>query len=194
MTRLPLSLEPLPDETWPSYLTRRAAQHGTTLAGLGTHLGLRDTRGRWTGRFGVALVEGDVQRVAPMLGLAPAQVDDMQLTTYDQLAFDFRGLREGSAIAGTRAAAHTAWVWLAGTTFCPRCLADDDGAWRLSWRIPWNTTCLRHHVHLLGACSECAGVPGLGNRLHGSGTATCGRRARRTPVSAPRARRTRLRR
>ena len=34
MTRLPLALEPLPDESWPSYLTRRAAQHGTTLAGL----------------------------------------------------------------------------------------------------------------------------------------------------------------
>jgi len=168
MTRLPLALEPLPDETWPSYLTRRAAQHGTTLAGLGTHLGLRDARGRWTGRFGVALVEDDVQRVAPMLGLAPAQVDDMQLTTYDQLAFDLSGLSERKAIAGTRAAAHTAWVWLSGTTFCPRCLAEDDGAWRLSWRIPWNTTCLRHHVHLLGACLECAGVPGLGNRLHGS--------------------------
>ena len=64
MTRLPLALEPLPDESWPSYLTRRAAQHGTTLAGLGSHLGLRDERGRWPGRFGVSVSPGHVERVA----------------------------------------------------------------------------------------------------------------------------------
>ena len=168
MTRLPLALEPLPDESWPSYLTRRAAQHETTLAGLGTHLGLRDRRSRWPGRFGVELAPADVQRVAPLLGLAPAQVEHMQLRTYDQLAFDLNGLGDNSAIAGTRAATHTAWVWLAGSTFCPRCLDQDEGAWRLAWRIPWNTACLQHQVGLLGACAKCTGVPGLGNGLHGS--------------------------
>lgn len=168
MTRLPLALEPADNESWPSYLTRRAAQHGTTLAGMGSHLGLRDSRGRWPGRFGVTMDETNVERVAPLLGLAPEQVDRMQLATYDQLAFDLGGLAHESAIAGTRATTHTAWVWLAGSTFCPLCLAEDDGAWRLRWRIPWITTCLRHGVHLHGACRVCGGVPGLGNSLHGS--------------------------
>ena len=76
MTRLPLALAPLDDESWPSYLTRRAAQHGTNLAELGTHLGLRDGRGRWPGRFGVELAAGDVHRIAPILGLAPVEVED----------------------------------------------------------------------------------------------------------------------
>ena len=168
MTRLPLALAPLSDETWPSYLTRRAAQHGTTLAGMGSHLGLRDGRGRWTGRFGVDLSYGEVTRVAPILGLAPVQVEQMQLASYDQLAFDLSGLARDSAIAGTRRAAHSAWVWLAGSTFCPACLAEHEGAWRLSWRIPWNTTCLRHNTPLHGICARCGGVPGLGNSLHGS--------------------------
>ena len=168
MTRLPLALEPLPDESWPSYLTRRAAQHGTTLAGLGSHLGLRDERGRWPGRFGVSLSPGHVERVAPILGLAPHQVENMQLATYDQLAFDLSGLQEARPIAGTRAAVHSSWVWLAGSTFCPSCLTEDDGAWRTSWRIPWITTCLRHEVGLRGHCRECGVVPGLGNRFHGS--------------------------
>lgn len=92
----------------------------------------------------------------------------MQLATYDQLAFDFGGLGHESAIAGTRATTHTARVWLAGSTYCPLCLAEDDGAWRLRWRIPWITTCLRHGVHLHGTCRICGGVPGLGNSLHGS--------------------------
>lgn len=168
MTRLPLPLEPLEDETWSSYLTRRAAQHGTTLAGLGSHLGLRDSRGRWPGRFNVQLDAENRQRVAPILGLVPDQVQRMQLASYDQLAFDLSGLNGDSAIAGIRAATHTSWVWLSGSTFCPACLVEHDGAWRLSWRIPWNTACLRHETHLIGACATCGGVPGLGNRLHGS--------------------------
>lgn len=168
MTRLPLALEPLDGETWPSYLTRRAAQHGSTLAGLGTHLGLRDGRGRWSGRFGVDLSHDEVTRVAPILGLAPDQVAQMQLASHDQLAFDLSGIAQDSAIAGTRKAAHSGWVWLAGSTFCPVCLAQDDGAWRTSWRIPWITTCLRHNTDLHGTCGRCGGVPGLGNSLHGS--------------------------
>lgn len=167
MTRLPLALQPFPEESWQSYLTRRAAQHGTNLAGLGSHLGLRDSRGRWPGRFGVELGRDDVQRVAPLLGLVSAQIERMQLASYDQLAFDLGGLEQGG-IAGTRAAAHSAWIWLAGSTFCPLCLAENDGVWQLSWRIPWRTSCLRHGINLVGACCSCGGVPGLGNRLHGS--------------------------
>lgn len=168
MTRLPLALAPLDNESWPSYLTRRAAQHGTTLAELGTHLGLRDGRGRWSGRFGVQLDPCDVQRLAPILGLLPTEIENMQLSSYDQLAFDLTGLANDSPIAATRATAHAAWVWLAGSTFCPLCLAEDDGSWRLSWRIPWITACVRHGVALRGSCAACGGVPGVGNRLHGS--------------------------
>ena len=168
MTRLPLALKPLTGETWSSYLTRRAAQHGVTLAAMGSHLGLRDERGRWPGRFGVSLAPDDVQRVSAILGLVPVEIERMQLSSYDQLAFDLTGLANDSPIAGTRATAHAAWVWLAGSTFCPCCLAEDDGVWRLSWRIPWITACLRHGVALRGSCAVCGGVPGLGNRLHGS--------------------------
>lgn len=168
MTRLPLALAPLEDESWPSYLTRCAAQHHTTVASLGNHLGLRDARGRWPGRFGVTMGDTDMQRVGPLLGLAPDQVQQMHLAAYDQLALDLGGLAHESAIAGTRATTHTAWVWLAGSTFCPLCLAEDDGVWRLRWRVPWITTCLRHGVHLHGTCRVCGGVPGLGNSLHGS--------------------------
>ncbi|GAA3620314.1 hypothetical protein GCM10022199_25980 [Marihabitans asiaticum] len=167
MTRLPLVLAPLQDESWSSYLTRCAAQHHTTVASLGGHLGLRDARGRWPGRFGVNMDDTNVQRVAPLMGLEPNQVQQMHLAAYDQLALDLGGLAHGTAIAGTRATAHSAWVWLAGTTFCPPCL-EEDGAWRLSWRIPWITTCLRHDVHLRGACSLCGGVSGHGNKFHAS--------------------------
>lgn len=167
MTRLPLSLAPLEDESWHSYLTRRAAQHHTTVASLGNHLGLRDARGRWPGRFGITMGDTEMQRVGPLLGLAPDQVQQMHLAAYDQLALDLGGLARGTPIAGTRATAHSAWVWLAGTTFCPLCLAE-DGAWRLSWRIPWITTCLRHEVHVRGSCFLCEGVPGLGNKFHAS--------------------------
>lgn len=77
-----------------------------------------------------------LMHVAPILGLSPARVSEMQLTKFDQLAFDLSGLADTSAIAGTRAAVHGSWVWLAGSSFCPKCVAEDGGAWRMNWRVP----------------------------------------------------------
>lgn len=54
-----------------------------------------------------------------MLGLAPSDVEPMQLMAYDQLAFELGGLRESSAIAATRATVKAGWVWLAGASFAP---------------------------------------------------------------------------
>lgn len=110
----------------------------------------------------------DLKRVAPILGLSSAHVSEMQLTHYDQLAFDLSGLADSNALAGTRATVHSSWVWLAGSSFCPSCLAEDEGVWRMRWRVPWITTCRQHKVQLLGTCQLCGGVPGLGNALHGS--------------------------
>ncbi|WP_397333729.1 TniQ family protein [Ornithinimicrobium sp. INDO-MA30-4] len=127
MTRLPLALEPLADESWASYLNRRAAQHRTTLACLGSHLALRGRRGDWPGRFGVDMSRDNIERVAPVLGLLPKRVAEMHLKSYDQLAFDLSGLADGNTLAGTRATVHRSWVWLAGSSFCPNCLAEDGG-------------------------------------------------------------------
>lgn len=173
MTAVPLRLEPGPDETWNSYLTRVAATNACTLAELADHLDLRGPRGRWPGYYGVTIAPEVSRRVAPRLGLTVAAVKRMHLAAYDQHAFDLGGLT-GSGQGGlgaTRATVHAAWTWLAGSTYCPVCLADTGGTWRLTWRIPWITTCLTHATPLHGTCPRCGAVPGLGNQFNATAPA-----------------------
>lgn len=166
---LPLPLQPGPDETWHSYLTRRAAQHHCTLAVLADHLSLREPQGRWPAYYGITITDSQANHSAHLLGLTPPQVHAMHLANYDQVAFDLAGLTASTGgIAQTRATAHASWIWLSGSTYCPTCLADSGGAWRRSWRLPWITTCLTHQCALIGACPRCGAVPGLGNQFHTS--------------------------
>lgn len=165
---LPLTLDPLPEETWPSYLTRRAAQHHCTVALLADHLALRGPRGRWPGRYGVTIDPITRDMVAAQLRLTPIQVEQMHLARYDQLAIDLTGLSKPHAIEATRATVHAAWVWLAGSSYCPPCLVQSGGVWRLPWRLPWITSCPTHQVNLVGTCPACSGVPGVGNQFHTS--------------------------
>lgn len=46
-----------------------------------------------------------------------------------------------------------------GSRYCPRCLADTDGCWQLSWRLNWTVACLRHRLLLLDRCPRCAAAP-----------------------------------
>jgi len=43
-----------------------------------------------------------------------------------------------------------------GQQFCPRCLAEPNAYFRLSWRFAWMTVCRRHGILLQDACSGCA--------------------------------------
>lgn len=168
MSRLPLALEPVPDESWHSYLTRQAVQHGLTMATVGDHLELRGRRGRWLGYHGVVIDDLHATVAGSRLGLAREQVQAMHLSAYDQLAFDLGALAAPGGIGTTREAVHSSWVWLSGSNYCPSCLAESDGAWRLKWRIPWVTSCTRHGIELLAACPACSRVPGLGNQFNTS--------------------------
>src|SRR6478752_3270877 len=45
--------------------------------------------------------------------------------------------------------------------FCPRCLAETDGRWQLSWRSSWAMACKRHRLLLHDTCAEpdCRATP-----------------------------------
>ena len=167
--RLPLALEPTPGEALVSYLTRRAAQHGCTLATLGDHIGLR-RGGYWPGLLGVRIDPDLAVRTAYLLGVDPGVVERMHLSVFDQRAFDLNGLSERADLRAIRAVSTRHWVRLSGTSFCPVCLAT-DGVWQVRWRLPWAVTCPTHQVFLSRHCPRCRNVPGVHNRLRGSAPA-----------------------
>ncbi|MFD7579872.1 TniQ family protein [Kitasatospora sp. NPDC059817] len=40
-------------------------------------------------------------------------------------------------------------------SFCPECVAADDGRWPLAWSLPWVFCCLVHRRYLITICSTC---------------------------------------
>lgn len=169
-TALPIQLEPRPDETWHSFLTRTAAVHDCTVSTLALHLGVRDTHGNWPAYYGIKVAGDWASRASVVLGRTVPDLRAMHLEVFDQVALDLRPLAGRPGIQTTRRAAQASWVHLSGSSYCPQCLAEDR-SWRLSWRLPWTTVCRRHQVLLVSACPDCGGVPGRSHRYNGSAPA-----------------------
>ena len=53
-----------------------------------------------------------------------------------------------------------------GARWCPECLRERGGAWRLSWFLPVSVACVKHAVLLNDRCAVCDRIPHSGeNRL-----------------------------
>lgn len=53
-----------------------------------------------------------------------------------------------------------------GARWCPECLRERRGAWRLSWFLPVSVACVKHAVLLTDRCAVCDRIPHSGeNRL-----------------------------
>lgn len=144
MSRLPLTIEPQPDESWRSYLERVATFYRCTTDAFGNHLGLRP-RGRWPADHGITLGPALTGRVAALLGLEPTQVTAMHPARWDGHALQI------SAI--TKQAPHTwhivpiSWTYLRQPRTCDQCVSQ-YGYRRLSWHLPWVTHCIEHSAQL----------------------------------------------
>lgn len=166
MTPLPLRVTPQPGEAWHGYLTRTAAHYDSTVAVLADRIGLR-RKGRWPGYHGVLLDAHTGSTTAEELNLGATQVQQMQLASLDQSAFDLSGLDTAQRfrMAATQRVTNQAWVFLSGGRYCPACLRA-DGVWRLEWRIPWITTCPLHNRWLEHQCPQCQRSVGRYNELN----------------------------
>jgi hypothetical protein len=51
------------------------------------------------------------------------------------------------------------WRGRPSSRFCPRCLAEHDGAWRHKWAQPLAMLCRDHELLLVCGCPRCRGTP-----------------------------------
>lgn len=161
--RLPIAVPRSADETWDSYLTRIAHVHDTSLQTIADTIGVR-VDSRWPAFFGVVIDEITANRVSDRLGLGVTSIAGMHLARHDGRVFDLTPLRERSDVAAARTVAARNWVYLAGSHYCPECLAI-DGAWQLSWRLPWTTCCQVHRRLLVSRCPSCGAIQRTGRHL-----------------------------
>jgi len=143
---LPVSTAMAPGEAIDGYLERLAAVNGMTHPELARRLaGARTTY----------LVTAPEERVvAGIAALSTHSVDALRNATLATLpGIDAIGLDPNDRTSWRRVAAR-GWPPEHGSALCPTCMAE-DGIWRLAWRHPWTTACVRHGVWLAGTCPSC---------------------------------------
>lgn len=155
---LPFRVRPLPDEPFDSWVEALAAANRATIAEVGCALGLIEQRhgtevsATWwmANAWATELTDAQAARVGQATGIPAAQFQEMTRMRFARHAI--RRTRNGR-ISVRCAAAGTAG------RFCPECLADSCGRWRMSWQFPFAFACIRHRRILVDACPACGRHP-----------------------------------
>ena len=147
----PLRVSPAAGEAIDSWLERIAHRCNVTWQELritqGGVLPAGSDADRWIG----CLTAEQCTALNLFTGIDPVALRAMTLEAYPAIAVGF------DPRTGLEAAKHP-WRHTHASRFCPFCLADTGGAWRLVWRMVWFFACPKHHCLLAHRCPKC-GAP-----------------------------------
>jgi hypothetical protein len=142
---LPLRVEPLPGEALDSWLEALAHRHGVHFGDVLHQCGITSTGpGGWIRLLG----HDTLLHIAQVAGLSLCDVDAMALPRNP-------GAPTGTSMCLARVLPAGPWDWRANSRYCPHCLNDTGGRWKLLWRLNWTFACLAHNCLLADACPEC---------------------------------------
>lgn len=151
LRQLPFVLHPLPDEPFDSWFNAMAAALRTTSGNLAESLGLRSPgRGIVTTAWSMRLSEWQLNNLERVTGM---NADVFRASTREGFAtnavlYDRRGaISMMSPIAG------------ASGRYCPECLRDSGGRWRMTWQFPFGFACVAHGRLLVDHCPACGEPP-----------------------------------
>lgn len=151
---LPFRVRPLPDEPFDSWLEKMAATYGATMNEMACALGLIEqekglavSATAWMAdKWATALTDEQAARLEGSTGIPADQFHEMTRMRFARHAI--RYTRQGRISAQCPAA---------GTAgrYCPECLVDSGGRWRMSWQFPFGFACARHRRLLVDRCQAC---------------------------------------
>ncbi|MFS0755130.1 TniQ family protein [Noviherbaspirillum sp. 1P10PC] len=148
-------LEPHSGESFSSYVERLAAKHDVALAVILSCLGLvSPSSKRPPAGYGVVLDEKHLQLFCTVSRLPADTVRTLLLSAYDGIALDLAGATSAEPDR-LRKAAVAQWAYFSGSHYCPSCLKESQGAWQLSWKLPWSYCCPQHQCLLNKFCPYC---------------------------------------
>lgn len=151
--RLTVHVAPLPGEALDSWLETTAQRCRTPLAELLSVVGLKP--GRKGPRWMVIMNREELRSVSQASGITQRQLRLMTLQRYDGVAVDIDHDRR--VLTRTRY-----WGFVVGSRYCPACLVETRGRWKIEWRLVWSFACLRHQCLLADICPTCGNYPRLG--------------------------------
>lgn len=145
---LPIRVDPLPQESLDSWLEALARRTDATWGEILRAIGVVGTRGNtasyWAARATVSLTSRQVSTISDCTGVGPRRLRALTLQPWIK---DTNWQRR--SVARLR---------VTGSRFCPRCLEERGGRWRVWWRLRWAFVCPRHGCLLAEACSMCGGL------------------------------------
>ncbi|WP_459973293.1 TniQ family protein [Mycobacterium sp. MUNTM1] len=144
---LPIRVKPLPEESFDSWLEalahRTDATWGDILGAVGI-VGMRGSTASYRAtRAAVSLTPEQADTISYCTGVDPRRLREMTLQPWIK---DPSWQRR--SVASMR---------ISGSRFCPRCLDERGGRWRVWWRLRWAFACPTHGCLLAHACSVCGG-------------------------------------
>ena len=151
---LPFRVRPLPDEPFDSWLEKMAATYGATMNEMACALGLIEQQEgvavsatAWMAdSWATALTDEQASRLEASTGIPADQFQEMTRMRFAH-----------HAIRYTRRGRISSQCPAAGTAgrYCPECLVDSGGRWRMSWQFPFGFACFRHRRLLVDRCPVC---------------------------------------
>lgn len=159
MRTLPIRPDPVPEESFASYLDRIAAHCDirllTVLARTGVIDQDRGAKSSLMAGYGMHLPPERLRIFSRVTRLPEEIVADMLLTKFNGLTEDFGDTSNLSGGLDVRRAARGRWAYFIGSHACPSCLKESGGVWKLVWKLPWSFACTRHRNLLIDSCPSC---------------------------------------
>ncbi|MFC8838672.1 TniQ family protein [Streptomyces griseoincarnatus] len=155
---LPIRLAPQPGEALDSWWESIAHRLGTSTGDVLVSMGLlprgssRPVDSGILSRLVTLLDADQAAAISWSAGPTPAQAHAMTLARYDGRAHVVDAQQR-------RVEARHVWGRARGSRYCPACLAESGGRWRLNWRLGWSFACLDHRLLLVDACPRCSRMP-----------------------------------
>ncbi|AFC42527.1 hypothetical protein MINTM008_15860 [Mycobacterium intracellulare] len=145
---LPIRVKPLPEESLESWLEALASRTDATWGQILRAVDISGARGNtashWAGRANVSLTPGQGDTISYCTGVEPCLLQAMTLQPWIN---DTSWQRPSAAS-----------LRMTGSRFCPKCLEERGGRWRVWWRLRWAFVCPTHGSLLADACRVCGGL------------------------------------
>jgi hypothetical protein len=156
--RFPVRVRPVDGETLLSWLDRYCLQLSTSRKDLYEAVGLRPLGGKQSRDHGLRLSEDQIASIYAATGISRNEIQKLTLARYEGRVPVFRETRQGVDL-------HFLWARGSGSRYCPACLREAPGLWRLAWRLSWSFACTSHGLLLLDGCPRCGFIPRSRPRL-----------------------------
>lgn len=145
-TRFPGRPTPAAGESLQSWLRRYAWMFGTSYGQFISALDLTPQQRRSVSSWRCRLPDAPAARLEEQTGVERALLQSMTLERYDRRLIEVRG-------DGTIARKY--WARGSGSRYCPKCVAEDGGAFQNVWQLATTFLCLRHDLVLIDGCQDC---------------------------------------